>query len=386
MRICIVSSGYPAPGRLEYVFVQQLCHQLTRYGHEIHVVVPQSITKRILRHLPRLPFRWTEKFEDYEITVYSPQFVSLGNFGDKIGLIKQSYKNAVARAINSMKHKPDVVYGHFWHNAFAAFRTAKKLSIPLFVATGEAEIEQTCNSDEEKEFSKYVSGAICVSTKNLDESKSIGLTDGSNCVVIPNAVDKERFHKIDKLECRNQLGLDKDDFIVAFVGGLIARKGPDRVSAAISMLRDYDIKSIFIGANRDGEVIKPDCKGILHCGPVSHDLIPVYLNAADVFVLPTLHEGCCNAIVEAMSCGLPVISSDLPFNYDVLDKENSILIDPMNIREIANAIETMYKDPSLRDKMATNSLKKAQNLTINKRATRIFDFIQSRISHDKVKG
>lgn len=386
MRICVVSDGYPAPGRLEYVFVQQLCHQLAKNGVEVHVIAPQSITKRLLRHLPRLPFRRTEKIGDHIITVYAPQFLSLGNFGDKLEFIKNSYRRAIAKAINSMEYKPDVIYGHFWHNAYAAYKIAKKSSIPLFVATGEAEIEQKCDTQEEKEFAQYINGVICVSTKNLEESKTIGLTDGSNCTVIPNAVDSTCFHKMDKLKCRQQLGFNKDDFIIAFVGGLIERKGPNRVSSAITALNNYDIKSIFIGANRDGEMIRPNCKGILYCGPLRHELIPIYLNASDVFVLPTLHEGCCNAIVEAMSCGLPIISSNLPFNYDVLNAENSLLIDPLNIDDIANAIETLYKSSSLRDKMSLSSLEKAQDLKISTRAIKILEFIQRRVSYDKIKS
>ena len=95
--------------------------------------------------------------------------------------------------------------------------------------------------------------------------------------------------------------------------------------------------------------------------------------------MPTLAEGCCNAIVEAMSCGLPVISSNLPFNWDVLDENNSILVDPKNVDAIADAIIKLRDDKNLREQMAASSLKKASALTIDQRASDIIHFIKSRI-------
>ena len=100
---------------------------------------------------------------------------------------------------------------------------------------------------------------------------------------------------------------------------------------------------------------------------------------ADIFVLPTLHEGCCNAIIEAMACGLPIVSSNLPFNWDVLNDNNSILINPMNIDEIAEAIRILKEDPVKRDAMSKASLETASNLTIDKRVDKIFSFIESKL-------
>ena len=87
-----------------------------------------------------------------------------------------------------------------------------------------------------------------------------------------------------------------------------------------------------------------------------HEEVPLYLNAADVFVLPTLHEGCCNAVVEAMACGLPVISSDLPFNWDVLNKGNSIMVNPNSINEIRDAIVEMRDNNVKRMQLSQGAL------------------------------
>ena len=149
-----------------------------------------------------------------------------------------------------------------------------------------------------------------------------------------------------------------------------------RVSDAIKLIGDKSIKAIFIGSKVDNEEELPDCDGILFMGQLPHSEMVDYLNCADVFVLPTLAEGCSNSIIEAMACGLPIISSDLPFNYDILDSSNSILIDPMNVQEIANAIHQLKDNPMRRKTLSDGALKKASELTIDKRAKRIRGFIE----------
>ena len=112
---------------------------------------------------------------------------------------------------------------------------------------------------------------------------------------------------------------------------------------------------------------------------LQHNQIPDYLNMADIFVLPTLNEGCCNAIIEAMACGLPVISSNLPFNKDILDESNSILINPQNIEDIAKAIKLLKDNPLKRKELSKGALLAAEDLNIDRRAEKIISFINSRL-------
>jgi glycosyltransferase involved in cell wall biosynthesis len=212
-----------------------------------------------------------------------------------------------------------------------------------------------------------------VSTKNKEESISLGLTTGDRCFVKPNAVNSRLFRKLDKVECRRKLGFPQDAFIISFVGAFIERKGANRVAAAIRQLTDKSVHSIFIG---QGDV-DPICDNILFKGALRHEQIPEYLCASDVFVLPTLKEGCCNAIVEAMSCGLPIISSNLSFNWDVLDDTNAVLIDPMNINAITDAIVKLRDNRQIVQTMSKMSLDKALSLTIDKRGEAILSFIKS---------
>ena len=76
-----------------------------------------------------------------------------------------------------------------------------------------------------------------------------------------------------------------------------------------------------------------------------------------------------------MACGLPIISSNLPFNWDVLDYSNSIMINPNNIEEIKDAIILMRDNIERRKTLSKGALRKALGLTIDNRADTIIRFI-----------
>lgn len=384
IHICVVSPGYPYKQHPQYEFVAQLCRALADAGHRITVIAPQSLSKSFVRGVSLAPRFRTERTKNgNEITIYSPGFISVGNLpfiGNRINL--SSFSSAVKRIFRKLPQAPDICYGHFWHTAYAAYPIASSAGIPLFVASGEAEVElhKYIKSNKLHPFSEYVRGIICVSTKNLHESIDAGLTTAEKCTVIPNAIDDTLFYKKDKSDLRSSFGFADSDFIVAFVGGFIHRKGSRRVSEAITMLDDPQIKSIFIGSEQDSDRCEPECRGILFKGKLPHCSIPDYLNCADVFVMPTLHEGCCNAVIEAMACGLPIISSDRPFNHDILDSSCAVLIDPMNVRDIADAIRQLKNDPRRRQRLCENALKRASGLTIGKRAEKIIEFISCKMN------
>lgn len=365
MNILIVTPDYPDRYKVHYPFVKQLVDEFARQGHQCYVIAPYSITnnKRFYK----------AKEYDGEVMVYRPNHLSFSNL--KIGKLRLSdffRRKAIKRATKWLPVRPDVVYCHFWGCAVEAYPYARLKNIPLFVATGESSISAFNTSGlANAEMRDYINGVICVSSKNKEESVSLGLTTPDKCLVSPNSVNSDLFKKLDKSECRRKLGISEDKFVVSFVGAFINRKGTNRVSEAISSIKGESVYSIFIGKGDQ----EPMCDNILFKGRLLHEQIPVYLNASDVFVLPTLAEGCCNAIVEAMSCGLPIISSNLPFNWDVLDESNSIMIDPKDVDSIAKAIQKLRDDKQLRDRMATSSLKKAESLTIDQRAKAIIDFM-----------
>lgn len=157
-------------------------------------------------------------------------------------------------------------------------------------------------------------------------------------------VDQDVFKPMDKEACRARLEY-KNDFIVLFIGRLLAIKGiKDLVSAADETpFIDY----VFVGSGvLEDFLMKKAAKApnIYFAGSIPNKNLPVYYNAADVFIMPSQYkEGLGRVVIEALSCGVPVISSNLGGLAEILDKSVSILIDPLK-ENIKSAILGLYND------------------------------------------
>ena len=214
-----------------------------------------------------------------------------------------------------------------------------------------------------------INGFISVSTENSKLLIDNNITKIEKIRLFPNGIDQEKFKKIDKKIARKELNFNTDEKIGIYVGSFTERKGIKRVDKASESIEN--LKMIYIGSGNQ----YAESKNVLFQGSVAHNLIYKYLSAADFFILPTQAEGCCNAILEAMSCGLPIISSTGEFNDDILSDEYSIRVDPNNIEEIKQAIKNIIKDDSKLSKMSTAALRASKKFDINERAKNILKYI-----------
>lgn len=372
--ICIISGGYPTKDNPEYAFIQPLAWAMADAGAQCSVIAPQSVTERVIRHKKKRPYKWTDKSPNGgTVSVYQPDYVSASKLKlFDVGVSTYLRDRSIIKCFKKEKISADVLYGHFWNRAMAACKLAKMHPAPVYAVSGESKI--SLFSDYGKKdidaLLPMVKGVICVSTKNLDESRDLGLLlHNPEIAVIPNAVNPSEFYKMPKDEAREKLGIGANERVAVFVGAFCERKGVLRTVEAVEKVPD--LKLILIGSGEQ----KPQSGRIIFSGRAAHNEIAKYLNAADMFVLPTLAEGCCNAVVEAMACGLPIVSSNLPFNDDVLDENNSIRINPKNIDEIADALRLLSENAQLREKLSQGSLRTAAELVIDKRCEKIMNFM-----------
>ncbi len=376
----VISWKYPNEKNPTYTFVDELVKEFVNAGLETFVISPSSVTDCFLRKTPMNPSqenRSTRIGNSY--SVYSPRYVSLSTtfLGFNTAMLTyRLFRSAVLREIEERRLSADALYGHFLYpSGMCVADLGERLGIPAFLAYGECypELYKKIDRTIIREKLLKIKGVIAVSTKNKAELLEEGLLDEEHKIsVFPNAVDIRKFFKTDKIAVRRELGIEENAFVIAFVGHFIERKGVELLSNVLNELEG--VYSIFIGSGPK----EPNCKNTLFKGQVPHEEVHKYLNAADVFVLPTIAEGCSNAIIEAMACGLPIVSSNLPFNDDILSEENSFRINVVDKEELKQSIVLLRDNQRLREKMSEASLKQASSFRIEERAQAIIRFMESR--------
>ncbi|MBH1939371.1 glycosyltransferase family 4 protein [Mobilitalea sibirica] len=379
--ICFIATRYP--NRIEptkHVFLKNLVVKIADMGFNCTVIAPipihkskkfHSLTTHVIEHSKN----------GNEINIFYPRYLSLGE-KKRIGLnpvhisLYFFYKSC-ASIIEKHKISPDVFYGHFiCMPGICACKLSKKFKRPSFIAYGESSdwsIKKYGIKKTIKDINN-VAGVISVSSYNKEKLLGMNVVTDEKVKVFVNGVDTSSFLPIDKALARVKFGFDQNDFIISFVGQFIERKGINNLVEAIKDMPE--VKLICAGSGP----LKPNGDNILYCDKINPTDMPAFLSSSDVFVLPTQNEGCCNAILEAMACGLPIISSDLPFNKDVLDSENALLINPYSTEEITMAIKELKSNLELRTKLSRGSLKRAKMLSLEQRAANIKDWINSKIS------
>lgn len=365
------------------VFFQNLIFAIADSGVNCTVVSPVPVTRyrKRTRTIPKETFHYTPKGN--AVKVYFPRYCSASSkqilFFNTEHISEYLFEKSAMSVVRKLTDKFDAVYGHFFlYGGLAAIKAGRHLGIPSFMAYGECDFEsqvrKTYGFPKPKQLDG-LKGIISVSTKNTNELNSLGIVKGVPIITAPNATDLELFEKLNRDECRSKMNMPIDKFIVGFVGGFIERKGDKRLLEAAN-----EIEGVYLAFAGRGNN-PPSGERVVFCKALEHNDISIFLNAIDVFCLPTLSEGSCNAVIEAMACGCPIISSDLPFNDDVLTSENSIRINPNSVQEIKEAIMKIKGDPDMREKMSKCALESAKELGIDKRAERILTFISKEIAN-----
>ena len=184
-------------------------------------------------------------------------------------------------------------------------------------------------------------------------------------VEIPNAVDSERFRPAtddERRRLREELGLPLERPLVAFCGRLNAGKNVAALVGAMAKLRsrcgDGPAPMLLVvgdGPERNTLLEQADGAGLgadaRHWPGRVEDPAP-WLRASDVFAFPSSSEGTPNAVIEAMACGLPVISTPVGTLEDLLThQENALLVPSADETLLSDSIERLLGTPEEASKL-----------------------------------
>ncbi|MEQ8783506.1 MAG: glycosyltransferase [Roseibium album] len=252
--------------------------------------------------------------------------------------LRRSVRAAVESAIAD--RRVDVMEAHFGYpDGAAVVDLAREFGIPSVVTLRGVENELMRKRGVQGQLTdalRRADGVICVS-HYLEELALKAGVDPARLTVIHNAVDRRNFSPGCRADTRRRLGLPNDAKIIVSIGHLIERKGHHVLIEAMRTLRAQhsEVQLLIIGAESDRsyskrlhrDIVKLGLGSSVHIlGNVDPLYIPNYLRAADIFALMTSREGCCNAILEALACGLPTVTTDAGDNAHFISQRNGRIV------------------------------------------------------------
>jgi glycosyltransferase involved in cell wall biosynthesis len=162
--------------------------------------------------------------------------------------------------------------------------------------------------------------------------------------LIPNGVDLGRFAPVERRASQGA---------ILYIGRLSEEKNLSAlVKAAAALRRRLPSRLVMIGAGPLKDKLEAEARAAgvpaEFPGVVDHQLIPRWLEDADVFVLPSFTEGHPKALIEAMAAGVPCVASDCAGNRAIVkDAAAGLLFDPRDTAGLAEALERVLTDETL---------------------------------------
>lgn len=209
---------------------------------------------------------------------------------------------------------------------------------------------------------KHAKKIITVSNFTKEEILKVYQVDPAKIEVIHNGFDDEFYHLIDNEAEINKV-LEKfkiPKLFVLFIGRLEEKKNtPGLIKAWAILKHKYHVSHKLVLVGNPGynfnEVLRSIQKNnlqreVILTGYLEAEVLPYLMNAADLFVFPSLYEGFGLPVLEAFACGTPVVASNSASLPEVAG-EAAQLVDPKNIEEMAEAIFRVVNNKELQLEM-----------------------------------
>ncbi|KAA5546276.1 glycosyltransferase family 4 protein [Roseiconus nitratireducens] len=340
MRVLVVSATFPSsvdPTR--GIFVKERIAALDRIpGVEVRVIAPTPWAPPI-RSIPS----WYERsqFPQHEfvdgLSVSRPRYPLPPKVGGYIHP-QLMYPALLKEAKRIHQAFPfDLIDAHFvYPSGVAATRVARHFRVPVCMTGRGADMLRFPSYPLKGRPIRWAlrncDGSIALSSE-IAEAMIINGAAKESVALIPNGVDTNKFRPADSAQCRAELGLPQAKTILLSVGDRIALKGFQVIVEALPKVlqRRPDVMYVCVGGpGRHGTDFTSQLRSaiarlglsdrVLFPGICEHDQLYKWHNASDLYVLASSREGSPNALLEALACGLPAVSTRVGGAPDEIEK------------------------------------------------------------------
>lgn len=350
MKIALTATQYNKQGG-EARYSAELAENLYKKGHEVHVYTSKSHidSEGINFHvMPNVPSYYPR------VMSYIPSFIqNCLNF--------RSHDFDIVHTAGNESLYQDVITTHSIHAAGMDYK--KK-----YGSTGVGILDKVLLTVENHIYTKQLfKKAICASESTKAELQHFYKVPDELIEVIPYGVNPEEFYPY---ENKNK---DGDKITLLIVATEFLRKGvPELIQATNILVKRHDIRLIVVGSpsiegNGRGKAYYDAManKNIIFAGKV--DNLNEYYNMADIFVFPTKYDAFGLTILEAMSCGLPVITTNIGAGNLITNYKDGLWFNnPNSVDDIVDKIEILIQDETLRRYIGKEARKTAMKYTWNR--------------------
>lgn len=184
-----------------------------------------------------------------------------------------------------------------------------------------------------------------------EEERAFYATKHDHIRVIPNYVDTDIFRPLEKKHSK------ESTYHLLCIGRLSLQKNLAALIQAVATLEDVHLDIIGTGELKDEFVALVEETGasVSFLGNKPHDELPQYIANADIFVLPSHYEGNPKVLLEAMSCGAAVLTTDVPGIAPVVSHKETAYVVQTDAASLAAGIRALCDDEALRTQMGAQA-------------------------------
>lgn len=379
MKILIASCTYPSK---EYpyqgTFVASWANQLKQCGADIRVFKRDHLSsatfltdRKRVQSFYRYPRQYQYIWEDIHVHRQGIRFWLPLDYSKTSA--KTTYRKIAPTLRRIQREFPfDILYLATWGDlSLALSRIAQEMNVPYVASAIGDHTNNYYNKPGtlyyayHKEIFENSEFVICVS-QDMERKVQILTNNTANTFAFYSGVDTRKFFPSQdtRRTIRRSMGYHHDDRVVLFVGRLSQAKGVYELLDAFTHLNkeNVNVKLLLIGAADNGRRIN---ETIQRCGlqekarwigAVDHTDIATYMNAADLFVLPSWNEGLPNVIMEACACKVPVLASNVGGIPEIItDAETGYLFEPGNVTALKGKLEMMLTNPAAAARIAESA-------------------------------
>lgn len=271
------------------------------------------------------------------------------------------------------RHQFDIIYAtDLFVGGDAGRLLGKRLGIPVAALAigGDVNVVPHASRATYRHWVRILKGVDATLACGDQLARDVDAITGRNSLSVYGVVNLDQFTPVeDRLTIRRGLGLPAEGPLVLYAGYLAREKGLLELIDAWE--QSYDSLSpahlVICGQGIDEAAIReranqsPASSSIHFTGDVNPEQMPIFMQACDLFVLPSHAEGMPNVVMEAMACGAPVITTKVGGLPDALrDCDGAILIPPQDTQALADAIRSTLQAPEQLVLMREASRQKAE--------------------------